>query len=199
MLRIRRCLCRAVFLQRQYLVLGGAARMGHGRRVRAGYFSTGSMVCSGTFKLCPFPSCLSPHSPQLMLDCQTDKFSPVHSEFLSWPTLWAWRVPPRLPASSFCSELPGLEAASFGHFPHCLQLCFLCFSAMCHTIIVSRLCSLMCPRPVCLPIPSFQVVLATPTPCIHEKDSDRTEFCLWYSAACLEAHLPHRLCFHNGP
>lgn len=180
-------------------VLSAKGNSTGGARQESPCRSTGSMVCSGTFKLCPFLSCLSPHSPQLMLDCQTDKFSPVHSEFLSWPTLWAWRVPPRLPAPSLCSELSGLEAASFGHFPHCLQLCFLCFRAMCYSIIVSRLCSLMCPRPLCLSVSSSQVALATPTPCIHEKDSDRTEFCLCYSAACLEAHLPHRQCFHNDP
>lgn len=189
----------SVFIQRQYLELRWAARVGQGRRVHAGYFSTGSMACSWTFKLCPLLSCLSSHSTQLTQDCQTDKFSPVHSEFLSWPThsgregsskcaytqplLWAPRTRSRQ-LWSFSSLL---------NFASCaLERCVT--ASLCPRLC---LCSLMCPRPLCLPISSFQVVLATPTSCIHEKDSYRTELC--YSAACLEAHLPHRHCFHNDP
>lgn len=88
------------------------------------------MVCSGTFKLCLFLSCLSPHSPQLTLDCQTDKFSAFWVPKLT--DALGVEGPPCLPAPSPCSELPGLEAASFGRFPHCLQLCF-CALEQCAT------------------------------------------------------------------
>lgn len=93
--------------------------------------------CSWTFKLCPFLSCLSSHSPQLTQDCQTDKFSPVHSEFLSWPTLWAWRVlqvclHPAFALSSQNSKPPALVIFLT------LELYFLCFRAMCYSVIVSQ-------------------------------------------------------------
>lgn len=119
----------------------------------------------------------------------------MHAEFLSWPMLWAWRVLPVCLQPAFALSFQDSKPPPLVIFLTAFNFAS-CALERCVTVsLCPRLRSLMCPRLLRLPVSFFQVVLATPTPCIHEKDSDRTELC--YSAACLEAHLPPRHCFHN--